>query len=179
MKLITEKKVHPIILGLLVYLTFCLSHFYFARGDWAYALSVLSQKLQGAAVSNPIFAFLYGGIFSWVIYEVIVNFTYASLKMRLGKCADDLKYSINYFFIVANLLNAAFTLLYIISPIISVYGGIFSEFIITSICMVFYFMYIFKHCVEKNRQGMTLITIGGTYIIVFAVFAIFAIFGVL
>ena len=178
MKLLAEKKINPIVSAVALYLSFCAAGFYFSRGDWAFAASVLMGLSGMGFITNPIVAFFGGGIISYAFYEVCTAFVFRNLRPRIGWQADSMKYELRFFYTAANCTAALLSLFYLISPIISIYGGVFVPFVSQTVFAALYIVYAFKRHIEKGRWGATLIGLGGTYLAIYAFLTAIKIFGV-
>ncbi len=178
MKIIAEKKINSVVAGVALYLSFCAANFYFARGDWAYFLSRMSPLYQTAFLSNPFFAFIAGGVLPYAFYEIFTLFFFRSMRPRIGFVVEDLKYELRFFYFAANICVALCSLLYLISPIISIYGGVVFPFLFTTVFAALYIAYIFRRHIEKGRWGSVLVRLGGAYIGVYALLALLSILGV-
>ncbi len=178
MKFLSEKKINPVMAGIALYLSFCAANFYFARGDWAFMLSKTGALYQTAFISNPIFAFLAGGALGYILYELVTLFLFRSMRPRLGFVVEDMKYELRFFYFAANCVAALLSLLYLISPIISIYGGVVFPFLATSAFAVLYLIYVQRAHSIKSLFGFVLIRLGGAYIGIYAFLTVLKILGV-
>ena len=178
MKLISEKKVNPIIACVALYLSFCAANLYFARGDWAFSLSGMAKAYQTVYLSNIFLAFFVGGLGPYILYELCTYFMFRIMRLKLGAITEDMKYELRFFYFAANCATALLSLLYLISPIISIYGGILFPFICTAGFAALYIVYEFKHNVKKEFWGYALIRLCATYVAVYALLTILQLLGV-
>ncbi len=178
MKFIAEKKISPVIAGIALYLSFCAAEFYFARGDWAFTLSKAGALYQTAFISNPVFAFLAGGALGYIFYELVTLFLFRSMRLKLGFVAEDMKYELRFFYFAANCVCALLSLLYLISPIISIYGGVIFPFVTTAVFAALYLRYVFGAHDIKTLFGFILVRMGSAYIGVYAFLTVLKMIGV-
>lgn len=174
MKFILEKKVNTNILSVILYVSFCFSSFYFSRGALAYAASLAG--LNSAILTNSIVAFFVGGIVPIALYELLTNFVFKSMRNNFVH-AESMRYSLKYFYIAANIVIGLVSLIYFISPLISVYGNIFIPFLITTLFFALYLWFVCCHFVEKPRISHILAQLCGVYIFFYAVLTALNIFG--
>lgn len=179
MKIIAEKKVNPIVAGVALYLSFCAANLYFSRGNWALSLSGMAVVYKTVYLSNIFLAFFVGGIGPYILYELCTFLLFRSMRPRIGAVADDMKYELRFFYFAANCAVALLSLLYLISPLISIYGGILFPFICTAAFAALYIVYVFKHHVKKELWGFALVRLCGTYVGVYALITILQLFGVI
>ena len=178
MKLIAEKKVNSVVAGIALYLSFCAANFYFARGNWAYTLSRMAGLYQTAFISNPFIAFFAGGAVSYIFYELATLFLFKSMRFKVGFAVEDMKYELRFFYFAANCTAALLSLFYLISPIVSIYGGVIFPFVATSAFGVWYLTYTCKRHVDKGLWNVVLVRLGGGYIAVYAFITVLRILGV-
>lgn len=174
MKLISEKKINTNILSVILYLSFCFSGFYFARGSLAYA-AVISGLGVSSVFTNVIIAFFIGGIIPVAVYEILTSFVFRSMKSSFIH-AEKMRYALKWFYFAANIVIGLVSLIYYISPLISIYGDIFIPFLIMTVFFVFYIVFICRRYVEKQRISHILIQLGGAYLLFYALFTAFNIF---
>ena len=179
MKIIAEKKVNPWVTGIALYLSFCAANLYFSRGDWAYSLSSLGGPYQTAFLSNIFLAFFVGGIAPFALYELITFFMFKTMKYRLGAVTDDMKYALRFFYFAANCVVALLSLLYLISPIISIYGGVVFPPLCEGVFSALYIAYEFKSNVKKENWGFALLRFCGAFAFAYALVTVLSIVGLI
>ena len=165
MKLIEEKKIHPALCGLMLYLSFCMANWYTSRGGWAHNLSSVAM-LQTVFLANDIVAFLVAGLLPFLFFEVIAMFVFRFCEPRLGKSVVGMRYAARFFYIPANLVLFALKLFYLLSPLISVYGNILLDFLVPAVFLVFYLKYCAAHYAEKQNWSAMIAQLGGAFLIV-------------
>lgn len=168
MKLIKEKKIKEFILTIVLYITFCASYWYTSRGGLALSILQMPLAYQNAFLSNDIVAFFTAGLIPLIFYELISRFAFKTLQYKMGAVSDNMRYALKYFYIMANIVVFLVKLVYFITPIASIYGNIFIEFVVTTGFFVWYLFYVCKNYIDKTRVGAVLAQIGGTYLVLYA-----------
>ncbi|MDR2201396.1 MAG: hypothetical protein LBP26_01315 [Clostridiales bacterium] len=170
---VLEKKIDSRIAGFCLYLSFCAAELFLARGPFARILSYMSPPWQSVWLSNIFFAFLFGGIFPWGMTELVSRFTFRTLTPYLGAVCTDLKRSLRFFVIAANLVIAPLTLLYLISPLVAVAGAVVIPFVCYTGAFILYLFYVCRRYVDKPRRSRVLTQLGALYAIAYPLVATF------
>lgn len=165
MKFIREKKLNDILVIVILYFSFCLSNWFTSRGTASLSSLMGMSGVTSVLTGNEIVAFLMGGLIPTLLYELITRMLFKMGQVKIGGGADDMRYVLRFFYIAANIVIFLVKLTYLINPLISIYGDIFISFIITTAFMVWYFLYVAKHYLEKDRYAMVLYQLGGAYLI--------------
>lgn len=173
MKFIREKKVNSAILIVGMYLSFCASFWYTSRGNMAYTSYSLAGSVQSMVMTNEIASFFIGGLVPLLIYELFTSFAFKFTQARLGAVADDMRYSLRFFYIPANLVCFGLKMFYLLTPLASVFGNIIIDFVISAMFVVWFLFYCAKHFVQKEKWGAMLYQLGGTFIMFYAVIITF------
>lgn len=169
MKFIDEKKINKAIVMAVLYLSFGFAQWQTTRGTLAYMSYNYADLAQATWLFNDIVALFMGGVVPYLLYELITTFAARFVAMRTGGATDDMKYALRFFYIGANLVIGALKFLWYVTPVISVFGSVIIDFVVTTAFFVWYLFYCAKHYVVKMRWGAMLLTVGGTYLIVEAV----------
>lgn len=175
MKIIDNKKINKYIVIALLFLSFGFAQWQASRGVLAYMSYSYPQLGQPAWIFNDIVALLIGGIIPLIIYEVITMFVSKFVAQRSGGADADMKYALRFFYIAANIVIGSVKFVYYASPIITVWGNVLIDFVITTVFFALFLWYSAKHYVVNTRWGAMLLSVGGTYLIVYALIAAFGI----
>ncbi len=179
MKLILSRKINSALTVFLLYISFCFAEFYFARGAIAYSMASAGSIYSSKIFSNIIFAFFIGGALPFAFYEIVTGFIFKGLRRKLGAVTDDMRYALRFYYFASNVVIGLISLLYFISPLISVYGEIFVPFVCTGVFFALYLKYVCSHCVEKSLTAFVLMQCGSVYLIFYGISTILKIFGVM
>ena len=175
MKIIDEKKINKWIVIVVLYLSFAFAYWQTSRGSLAYMSYNYPSLLQSGAIFNEVMAFIVGGIVPVLIFELVAMFGARFVGRKCGVEPDKLKYSLRYFYIGANIVIGLVKLIYFISPIISVYGNVLIDFLITTVFFVGFLVYAGKHYVDKTRWGVMILGAGSTYLVLYVVITVLGI----
>lgn len=173
MKIIDEKKINKYIVIVVLFLSFGYAQWQSARGTLAYMSYSYPELAQATWMFNDVVAILTAGLVPLLFFELITSFASRFVAVRGGAQAEELKYSLRFFYIGANIVIGSLKFLYYISPIISVFGNILIDFVITTVFFCLYLFYCAKHYADKTRWGALIISAGGTYLIVEAFVTVF------
>ena len=169
MKLIDEKKINKWIVIAILYLSYAFASWQSSRGSLAY-LSYSYPMLSGnGAVFNEVMAFIMGGIIPLLFFELVASFGARFVGFRCGVSSENLKYALRFFFIGANIVIGAVKFVYLVSPVVSIYGNVLIDFLITTVFFVGFLIYAGKHYVDKTRWSAMVLCAGSTYLVLFAV----------
>ncbi len=173
MDFIDKKKINKYIVMTVLFLSFGYAQWQPSRGMLAYLSYSYPSLGQAAWLFNDVIAFLMGGIIPMLAYEIITMFAARFVSRRSGGVADDMKYALRFFYIVANVVIGSVKFVYYVSPVITVFGNILIDFTVTTAVFAFYLWYCAKRYVENTRWGAMLLSAGGTYLIVQALITVF------
>lgn len=175
MKLIKEKKINNYLMIFFLYVSFCACNYFAARGT----LSYTSMTMAGAGVVgfmfNDIVAVLIGGLIPTLLFELVTSFVFKFSQVKLGGAADDMRYALRFFYIPANLICFGIKFVYLLSPIVSIFGNVMIDFVITAIFCVGFLVYCAKNCIKNDRWGAMIYQLGGAYLIVYGIMTVAAI----
>lgn len=169
--IIRQKKIPVWAMSLMLYVSFCMSAFMPFRGTWA---AILSSVTNSVVLNNYIVSFLIGGLIPWGIYEFLTRFAFRFMQARLGGDTDSMRYALRFFYIPANVVIFLLKLTYLAFPVLSIYGDLIFDFVVTAAFFVGYLFYIVKE-VPKDRIAAALYQLGGTFIIVYGFIELIAI----
>lgn len=173
MDLLDKKKVNKYIVVPLLYLSFGFAQWQSSRGWLAYTSYTNPEMGQPAWLFNDVVAILFGGLAPFILYELVTSFAMRFVTARLGAASDNMKYTLRFFYIAANIVIGAVKLFYLLDPGLSVYGNILIDFVVTTAFFAWFLQYSAKKYVNKMRWGAMLLTVGGTYLVVEAVLVVF------
>ena len=169
MKIIDDKKINKWIVIVVLYLSFAFASWQSSRGTLAY-LSYSYPALNGnGAIFNEVVAFIFGGVIPLLFFELVASFGARFVGFRCGVAADKLKYSLRFFYIGANIVIGAVKLVYFVSPVISVFGEVLIDFLITTVFFIGFLVYAGRHYVDKTRWSAMILCAGSTYLVLFAI----------
>lgn len=169
MNFIKEKKINKWIVIAVLYATFCFAYFMSSRATLA--LLAINYGMP-QFLNNDAIAFFAGGILPLAVYELITSFAFRFMQARIGGAVDDMRYVLRFFFLLANIVIGCIKLLYLAFPLMSVYGNVFINTIVTMVFFALYLWYVLKHYVEKPRWSSALYELGGTFVIIFGIYAV-------
>lgn len=169
MKFIKEQKINKWIVIAVLYASFCFAYFMTMRSTLA--LLALNYGMP-SWLNNDVFAFFAAGVLPLAIYELITSFAFRFMQARMGGQVDTMRYCLRFFFIPANIFIGLIKLLYLVWPLMSVYGNVFINTVVTMIFFSLYLWYVLKNFVDKTRYSAVLYELGGTFIIIFGVYAV-------
>ena len=166
MKFIDEKKIHKGIVIAVLFLSFGYAGWQSTRGMLAYMSYGYPELGQPAWLFNGVLALFIGGAIPLLFYELITAFSSRFVAMRTGGAADDMRYALRFFYIMANIVVGSLKFLYFLTPIASVFGNVLIDFVITSAFFGWFLYYCAKHYVANVRWGAMCLSAGGTYLVV-------------
>lgn len=172
MKVIDEKKINKWIVIVVLYLSFAFANWQTSRGSLAYLSYNYPVLMQSGAIFNEVVAFIIGGIVPLLFFEIVSAFGSRFVGFKCGVEADKLKYSLRFFYIGANIVIGAVKLVYLISPVITVYGNVLIDFSVTTVFFVGFLVYAGKHYVEKTRWGAMIVGAASTYLVLYALITV-------
>lgn len=155
-----------------LYLSFGFAQLSSTRGTLAYVSYSYPEFGQSAFIFNDIVALLLGGVVPLLFYELITAFSARFVTIKVGEVRGDLKYALRFFYIGANIVIGALKFLYYISPIVSVFGNVLIDFVVTTAFFAGYLAYVMKRYTDKTRWGVLLLSAGGTYVVVQALITV-------
>lgn len=173
MEFIDKKKINKYIVALILFLSFGYAQWQSSRGILAYVSYSYPGLGQPAWLFNDITAILIGGIVPLIFYELITAFAGRMVSARSGGAGDDMKYALRFFYIAANIVIGTLKFIFYANPMISVFGNILIDFVITTVFFALFLWYCAKRYVDKTRWGAMIMAAGGTYLIVETVFTVF------
>ena len=173
MDFIDKKKINKYVVILLLFLSFGFAQWQPSRGMLAYMSYTYPELGQPDWIFNDIVAILLGGIIPLIVYEVVTAFAARFVAAKNGGASDEMKYALRFFFIAANLIIGAVKFVYYVSPLVTVWGNIIIDFVITTAFFCLYLWYCARRYVPNTRWGAMLLSVGGTYLIVEAILTVF------
>ena len=169
MKLINEKKIPVKAVSVILYVSMCLGCWYYARMFLAYAAIVYLVETAALVIANTISAMLLFGLFLYAVVNMMLSQALHPSRL-LGVNNGMLVYVFKLVLICANLVHSALSLLFLLSPVIGLYGDLVLRFLVTTLFMFFGFAYAYKNgFIPKDRMGKTLYAAGGTYLIFYVI----------
>lgn len=172
MKVIDEKKINKWIVIVVLYLSFAFASWQSSRGALAYMSYSYPTLMQSGAIFNEVVAFIIGGILPLVFFELVTMFGARFVGIKCGVDSDTLKYALRFFYIGANIVIGAVKLVYFVSPLISVYGNVLIDFIVTTVFFVGFLVYAGKHYVDKTRWGAMILGASSTYLVLYTLITV-------
>lgn len=166
MDFIDKKKINKFIVIAILYLSFGFAGWQETRGVLAYMSYSYPELGQPTWLFNDVTAILLGGVVPVLFYELVTAFAARFAAARIGCSGDDLKYALRFFYIVANLVIGALKFLYYLSPVVSVFGNVLIDFVITTAFFALFLWYAAKRYVAASRWGALLLSVGGTYLVI-------------
>ncbi len=172
MKFIDEKKINKYIVIAVLFLSFGYAQWQSARGTLAYMSYSYPELGQAGWLFNDVVAILFGGLVPLLFYELLTAFAARFVSVRVGGADGDMKYALRFFYIAANIVIGSLKFLYYVSPIVSVFGGIWIDFFVTTAFFGWFLAYSAKHYVQKPRWGAMFLSVGGTYLVIEAILTV-------
>ena len=173
MEFIDKKKINKYIVIALLFLSFGFAQLQPSRGMLAYMAYNYPELGQPAWLFNDVFAIIAGGIIPTIVYEIITAFAAKFVAARNGGASDDMKYALRFFYIVANVVIGCVKFIFYVSPLITIWGNILIDFVITTVFFSLYLWYCARRYVPNTRWGSMLLSVGGTYLIAEAIITVF------
>lgn len=167
MDFIHKKKISPVLSGIILYITFCMSSWVLGRGDYVASLNkgINNQISSMVLIANDVMTFFWMGLLPFLFYELVTWFISKQLRYKIGFSALDLKYSLRFYYSGANICIFLVTLTYFINPLISIIADPLVRFIVPSIFFALFLKDGLKNFVEKPYWGTALQYCGGVFLL--------------
>lgn len=162
---IDKRKINKYIVIAVLFLSFGFAGWQSTRGMLAYLSYSYPSLGQPAWLFNDVMAVLLGGAVPLLFYELITMFVARFAAPRLGGAEDSMKYALRFFYIAANIVIGLIKLFYFTEPAMAAFGNVLIDFIVTTAFFAWFLQYSAKHYVQKQRWGVMLLTVGGSYLV--------------
>lgn len=167
---ITKKKLPPVIINILLYLSYCATNWYMVRGTMAYY-----GEFYGFPgwIANDIVAFIFGGLIAFAVYKIVSQFVLKTLILRVGNGVGNVKYGLDCTVIATNILLFGLKFIYFAVPL---YAAVIDIIIVPTItigCVALYLYYAFRQdYVDRSRYKIIVNNVLGAFLVAYGILTV-------
>ena len=164
---ITKKKLPPIVINILLYLSYCATNWYMVRGTLAYYGEVYDFP---GFLANDIVAFIFGGLVAFAVYKIISQFVLKNLLLRVGNGIGNVKYGLDCTIIATNFFLFGLKFIYFAVPLYASVIDIIVDPAVTIGCVALYLYYAFRQgYVDRTRYKIVVNNVLGAFLTAYGI----------
>ncbi len=164
---IAKKKLPSAVVGILLYISYCAMSWYMMRGTLAYYCERYGMT---GWLANDIFAFFLGGIIPFAVYEILAQFIFRTLTIKVGTGALNVKYGLELSLIAANILLFGLKFIFFACPLYAVIINTIIDPTVTIAAVALFLYYGFKKgYVDKSLYKTVVNDVLGAFLVVYGI----------